>query len=307
MRGTWRRLLVSISAMVGLANMPGSTYDRALAQTVEPHVAKKDLSRIASIGGDITEIIYALGLDARLVAVDATSQFPTVALKTFRNVGYMRALATEGVLSVRPTLVIASERSGPPEVVKALKATVPYVEIIEGTTAESVPEKIEAVATALDVAERGRALATKVREDLAALARERGRIGAPLRALFVLNLQSGRATVGGNSTSADAILRLAGLENAARSVNGFKPVSDEALFAMKPEVIVVMARSSGQHDADAALALPTLASSPAARERRVIIMEGLLLLGFGPRVADAARQLMTSAYGGTAGSERTPR
>jgi iron complex transport system substrate-binding protein len=283
---------------------PVAPHNHAAAQSGTPQSSPQDLSRIASIGGDITEIIYALGVDARLVAVDATSQFPQAALKTHRNVGYMRALSTEGVLSVRPTLVIASERAGPAEVVKSLKATVPYVEISEGTSAESVPQKIEAVAAVLNVAERGRLLSQKVRTELDALAQQRSRIGKPLKALFVLNVQSGRVTVGGASTSADAIFRLAGLENAAQAVSGFKPVSDEALLAMKPDVIVVMARSSGQHDAEAALALPTLATSPAVRERRVIVMEGLLLLGFGPRVADAARQLMTSAYGDRAGRER---
>ena len=89
-----------------------------------------DASRILSVGGDVTEIVYALGAGGRVVAVDATSQFPESALKEKKNVGYMRALSTEGCLSVDPTLILSSERSGPPEVVKSLKATsVPYVEV----------------------------------------------------------------------------------------------------------------------------------------------------------------------------------
>ena len=66
-------------------------------------VAIGDTSRILSIGGDVTEILYALKADGRIIAVDSTSQFPAEALKQKANVGYMRALATEGVLATNPT------------------------------------------------------------------------------------------------------------------------------------------------------------------------------------------------------------
>ena len=117
-----------------------------------------------------------------------------------------------------------------------------------------------------------------------------------LEALFVLNVQSGRVTVGGSGTSAAAILEMAGLQNAAASVSGFKPVGDEALLGMRPEVIVVMKRSAGGHDAEQAIGLPALAGSPAVRDGRIVVMDGLLMLSFGPRVAEAARKLMQDAY-----------
>jgi iron complex transport system substrate-binding protein len=265
--------------------------------TQSPAAVVDSKARIISIGGDVTEIIYALGVNERLVAVDSTSQFPASALKSLKSVGYMRALSTEGVLSMKPTFIIASERAGPPEVVKALKSAITYVEIIDGTSAAGVSAKIDAVAAALGVTERGKVLSQQVRDDLTKLANSRTTINKPLRALFILNTQSGRVTVGGSGTSADAILSLAGLVNTASSVTGFKPVSDEALLTMRPEVAVVMARSSGEHDAKAALALPALATSPAAQNGKVIVMDGLMLLGFGPRVAEAARSLMREAYG----------
>ena len=86
-----------------------------------------DTSRIVSVGGDVTEILYALGLEDKIVAIDSTSVFPADALKTKKNLGYMRALSTEGVLSAAPTLIIASSKSGPPYVVAALKSnSVPW-------------------------------------------------------------------------------------------------------------------------------------------------------------------------------------
>lgn len=251
--------------------------------------------RILSIGGDVTEILYALGLQQRIVAVDSTSQFPKDALKDKKNVGYMRALAPEGVLSVGADLIIASDRAGPVDVVKSLKAAAPYVEVTEGTSPEGVITKIRAVAKAVGAEEAGGRLAARVAGELAALDADRRRIAKPMRALIVLNVQSGRVIVGGEETSADAILRLAGLENAVTGLKGFKPVGDEALLAMQPEFVIVM-RSSGNHEAATASAVPGLAASPAGKYNRFLSMDGLYLLGFGPRVASAARDIMRAAY-----------
>lgn len=253
--------------------------------------------RILSIGGDVTEILYALGAEARIVAVDASSQFPPRALREKKNVGYMRALSTEGALSVGADLVLASDRAGPSDVVKMLRSAVRYVEIPEGSSPSGVPDKIIAVGQAIGDDAVGRRLAARVAADLAALAAERQGMSASRKALFVLSVQSGRATVGGTSTSADAILSLAGLTNAAADIVGFKPVGDEALHAMRPDLLVIMKRSSGGgHEAANALDMAGLAQSPAGRGRRIVEMDGLYLLGFGPRVADAARELMRAAY-----------
>jgi ABC-type hemin transport system substrate-binding protein len=67
-------------------------------------VAVTDPSRIVSIGGAVTEILYALGMDDKIVAIDTTSLYPTRAAKEKKNVGYMRQLSPEGVL----------RREGPP-------------------------------------------------------------------------------------------------------------------------------------------------------------------------------------------------
>ncbi len=258
--------------------------------------ARAEPSRIVAVGGDVTEILYALGQQARIIAVDATSQFPPEALTEKKSVGYMRALSTEGVLSVGADLAIVSERAGPPEVVKALKSSLAYVEIPDGTTAEGVPVKIRAVANAVGVSALGEKLAGHVARELETLKSERGKITKPLRALFVLNVQAGRVTVGGDGSSADAVLKLAGLENAASTISGFKPVGDEALIGMKPDIVITMRRGAGGHDTDQVLALPGLAASPAGQTRRVVVMDGLYLLGFGPRVASAAGELMAAAY-----------
>jgi iron complex transport system substrate-binding protein len=270
-----------------------------------------DASRILSVGGDVTEIVYALGAGGRLVGVDSTSQFPPQALKEKKNVGYMRALSSEGVMSVDATLILASERSGPPEVVKTLKATsVPYVEVPDQHSAAGIAAKVRLVARAVGAEAEGERVVGQVESDFRLLAERAARIGKPLKALFVLAVQNGRAVVGGRGTSADAILRLAGAQNVASEVNGFRPLPDEAIVELAPEVVVTMRRSSGNdaHDTSQILALKGLSSTPAGTNSRIVTMDGLYLLGFGPRAPAAARDLMLALYpdlaGGTTGTTR---
>jgi iron complex transport system substrate-binding protein len=257
-----------------------------------------DASRVLCIGGDVTEIVYALGAGGRVAAVDTTSQYPPQALKA-KKVGYMRALSSEGVISVGATVILASEGAGPPEVVKTLKATsVPYVEVPSDYSADGIVRKIRLVARAVGAAAEGERMARQVAAGFAELAALRARIDRPVRALFVLGVQNGRLLIGGKGTSADAILALAGAENVAAGVRGFRPVADEAVVELAPEAIVGMQGSgdNAAHDLSRLLALKGVQSTPAGAAGRVIAMDGLYLLGFGPRTADAARDLMRALY-----------
>jgi iron complex transport system substrate-binding protein len=254
--------------------------------------------RILSIGGDITEILYDLGQQDKIVAVDVTSQFPPEALKEKKSVGYMRALSAEGTLSVNPTLIIASDGAGPPEVVNALKSSgVRYVDIADKPSAEGVPAKIRHIGNVVGADDAAKALASKVESEFAALENDRKQIKTRKKALFILAIQNGRATVAGAGTSADSILQLAGVDNAAAGVNGFKPVSDEQLTEFAPDVVVMMRRgTTDDHNASQALSLPGLSQSPAAKTKGLVAMDGLYLLGFGPRAPSAARDLMKAIY-----------
>lgn len=260
--------------------------------------ASADAPRILSIGGDITEILYDLGQQDKIVAVDTTSLHPASALKDKKSVGYMRALSAEGALSVNPTLIIASDGAGPAEVVKALKSSgVRYVDIADKPTAEGVPEKIRHIGSIVGADDVAKTLAANVEGEFVSLAKDREQIKTHKKVLFILAIQNGRATVAGTGTSADSILQLAGADNAAAGVNGFKPVSDEQLAEFAPDAIVMMRRgASDEHNASQALTLAGLSQSAAVKTKSLISMDGLYLLGFGPRAPSAARDLMKQIY-----------
>ncbi len=257
----------------------------------------KDTSRIVSIGGDVTEILYALKAAPKVVAVDTTSTYPASALKEKKVVGYMRMLSTEGVLSTNPSVIIAAADAGPPEVVAALKSSsVPYVEVPHDTTPEGIAAKIELIAATLGAEADAKALERDVARDFAALAEKRQQIAKPMRALFVLSVQHGRAIVAGKGTAADAIFALAGVENAASGFHGYKPLTDEAAVDLAPDAIIAMQNPQAGGAPRDILELPQFRTTPAAKNKRFIEMDGNYLLNFGPRAGDAARDLMLALY-----------
>ncbi|PPQ37242.1 iron complex transport system substrate-binding protein [Rhodoblastus acidophilus] len=258
-------------------------------------IAAPAQERTVVVGGALTEIAYALGRQDAIVGVDATSLFPPQALKDKPNIGYFRALSAEGVLSLRPTRILAVEGAGPPPTLDALTAAgVPVQRVADQPTPEGVAQKILAVGAAFDAAPGAEALAAEVRARFAALEARRQSIATPKRALFVLAVQNGRLLCGGGGTAADSMLRLAGAVNVA-GFDGYKAMTDEALIAAAPEAIVGMARD-GASVAEAIKAAPAAARTPAAQHQAIFEMDSLYLLGFGPRAPEAAAELMSRLY-----------
>ncbi|MGX0975448.1 iron complex transport system substrate-binding protein [Roseovarius sp. MBR-51] len=262
----------------------------------------QETDRVLSIGGSVTEIVQALGQEHRLVARDTTSTFPPTVTE-LPDVGYARALSPEGVLSVAPTLILAIEGAGPPETIEVLSQSgVRFVSIPEAQSAEGILAKITAVGAALDVPERAEALATETRAalDTAAARTAQTPEAARKRVLFILSLQGGRILASGRDTQAAAIIEMAGGINAVTGFDGYKPMTDEAVAEAAPDVILMMDRTGDHAILDEQLfALPAIRTTPAGTAESVLRMNGLYLLGFGPRTAKAALDLNTALYGHT--------
>ncbi|AMA60322.1 heme/hemin ABC transporter substrate-binding protein [Bradyrhizobium sp. CCGE-LA001] len=260
-------------------------------------VAVIDVARTVSIGGAITEILYALGLESRLVGVDTTSLYPPAALHDKPNVGYMRKISAEGVLGLNPSLILAIQGSGPPETMDILEtAKVPLVLVPETFSEDGLVEKIKLVGHAMGVDARAACLSAAVNADLAQLRSLRAKVTKPVRVMFVMSLQNGRAMVAGHKTAADEIIQLAGAANAIDEYDGYKIIGDEAIVAAKPDVVLSIERGKDSLQADAVYAHPGFALTLVAANKSFITMDGLYLLGFGPRTAAAARDLSVKLY-----------
>lgn len=260
-----------------------------------PTAHAADEERIVSIGGAVTEILYALGYGSHIAAIDTTSLYPPDALKTKPNVGYMRALSVEGVLSVNPSLIVASEGAGPPAALAALQESgVRMVTVPDEKSPAGVRRKILIVGELVGRKDAAQKLADDVETRFVSLEALRTRIERPKSVLFVLSAAGGKTLVGGRGTSADAIITLAGATNAAASIEGFKPMGDEAIINAAPEIVLMMRRENTS--APDILATPAFAATPAGKTHALLEMDGNYLLGFGPRAPEAARDLMAALY-----------
>ncbi|HDR9487807.1 TPA: ABC transporter substrate-binding protein [Burkholderia aenigmatica] len=287
-----RRAVLAGAAAGALAGaLPGSV----LAQGA-PAAPK----RVVVIGGALAETAFALGGAEtpryRLVGADTTCTYPDAA-KRLPKVGYQRALSAEGLLSLRPDLVLASAEAGPPTAIAQVKsAGVAVTTFDERHDVESVRAKITGVAQALDVRDAGTALLQRFDRDWqaahdAVAARAPG--GAqPPRVLFVLNHTGNQALVAGQRTAADAMIRYAGARNAMQGFDHYKPLTTEALAAATPDVVLISDEGLAAVGGRAALlATPGFGATPAGRAQRVVALDALFLLGFGPRLPLAVTTL----------------
>lgn len=297
----WEMALTAFALSAPFLLPLGVSQPGFVSHAVAEEMQKVDTSRLVTIGGAITEIVYALGEEGRLIARDQTSTYPEAAL-ALPDVGYMRALSPEGVLAVNPTAILSIEGSGPPDALAVLKsAGVPFETVPEGYDRAATLNKITAVGNFLGVPDTAKALADKVGADLdAAIADATKRPASERkRVLFILSFQDGKVMAAGAHTAADGILNLAGAVNATEGAfPGYKPLSDEAIIEAKPDAIMVMTRG-GDHDGsdERLLSHPAIATTPAAATKTIIRMNSLHLLGFGPRTATAIRELNERLYG----------
>jgi iron complex transport system substrate-binding protein len=202
------------------------------------------------------------------------------------------------VLSLAPDLLLAAPETGPEIALEQIAAAG-----VEIRTAPDLPgaagiaPKIGLVGEALGRHEAADALAARVGADLAAVRAKIARIETRPRVLFILLLRGGAPVVGGSGTEAEEIIRLAGGENAAAAVDGYTPMTREAILAAQPEVIVMMqSRAEAAGGIADVLARPDIALTPAGREGRGVVMPGMLLLGFGPRTPEAIARLARALH-----------
>ena len=262
-------------------------------QQMMPEEAVPEGTRLITLFGDLTEIVYALGAEDYLVARDASSIFPRVA-EELPNLGFAGALNAEAILGFEPTLIIGTPMAGPPEVLDQLRQAGVEVLIIEDLNGLDAPQiKIRVVGDALGIPQRAEELALDVEKRMEAVmaAAENDK---PLRVMHIYIRRGGLQLVSGAGNKAEAIIEAAGgLDAAAESgIVGWVPLTPEALVAADPDVYLVMDRGLAVVGGiEGLLEIPGMAQTKAGQGPHVISMADLYLLGFGPRLPEAIADL----------------
>jgi iron complex transport system substrate-binding protein len=303
--------LAGIAAFALVAAAPAATPKRPVVEAAPVLPARvvdadgkgvvvRDVSRIVPLNGDIAETVFTLGLGANVVGVDLSATYPPRRVAPLPKIGYQRTLSAEGILSLRPTVVIGTPSAGPPEVLAQLRTAGATVVIIpEFKNLDAGARKLRRVGRALGVPKRGERLARQVERQIEVAGREvRSTSGKP-KVVFLYLRGAQVQMIGGRASGADSMIEAAGGVDVGTQlgVNGFRPLTAESLVAAQPDVILAL--SAGVESVggvDGVLRLPGVAQTPAGRNRRIVHYDDLLLLGLGPRTGQALRLLIRGIH-----------
>ncbi|MCB1202303.1 MAG: ABC transporter substrate-binding protein [Leptospiraceae bacterium] len=253
--------------------------------------------RLITIGGCVTESVCQLGNCSDIVAVDVTSELPGVLPDNLPKLGYFTKLSGEGILSFKPTRMIAIQGSGPEAAISQVRnsKTTSVHLVNDGYTLKDSLQRIRQVGVALGKRQAGEKLASEVEKNVRSLFQEKR---TSVRILFIYARGARMVMTGGKNTSADEYIRLIGGTNVI-SIEGFKPISAEAVISARPDVILIPAGSLFSLAKDketvmkSLLALPGVAQTPAGKNKAVVTIDDSLLCGMGPRTPDAVRKART--------------
>ncbi|MHC8297867.1 heme/hemin ABC transporter substrate-binding protein [Pseudomonas sp. ZS1P83] len=274
---------------------------------VSHHAATAELpQRWVSAGGALSEWISALGGESKLVGVDTTSQHPE-SLKALPSIGYQRQLSAEGILSLRPQILVGTEEMGPPPVLSQLRSAGVQIELFSAQpdlpTLQSNLQHLGLLLGAEDQASQlFQTYQQQLDQQLVRVTRAQLKQQSP-GVLLLLGHAGGKPLIAGKDTAADWLLQQAGGHNLATHT-GYKPFSVESLVSLDPEVLVFADRALTGDAARAALFKenPILSSTRAAKDGRVMELDPTLLVGgLGPRLPEALKILSDAFYPGSAG------
>lgn len=246
--------------------------------------------RLVVIGAGLAEAVVALGKGGAIVGVDRTAR-TLPALAGLPEVGMPQGLSAEGILALAPTAVLLGEDAGPEGVLAQLEGaglkverwTTPY-------TVGGALGRVERLGARLGAADAAATLRKALDTRVAALPAPAP--GSRGKALFLYARGHRAIFAAGRDTAGDAILKLAGFENAFDDLAGMKPVDAEALAARAPAAIVIPAKSlASLGGLEGLRGLPGLADAPALAKGQVLAVDDLALLGFGPGLVDALEAL----------------
>lgn len=257
--------------------------------------------RWVSAGGALSEWISALGGERQLVGVDTTSQHPE-SLKSLPSIGYQRQLSAEGILSLRPDVLIGTEEMGPPPVLAQVRKAGVRVELFSSKAElDAVDDNLQRLGSLLGAEQKAAELTAGYHQQLGALQARVKKAQASQKAPGVVLLvghAGAKPLIAGLGTSGDWLLRQAGARNLADHP-GYKNFSVEALAALDPDVLVLSDRSLDGEQALQALLKenPALAASRAVREKRLVALDPTLLVGgLGPRLPVTLNALAEAFY-----------
>lgn len=258
--------------------------------TAAPMVAQS--VRIITAGSAMTETVCALGDCEKIIASDRTSLYPA-SIQQLPSIGYRTGINAEGILSLKPTMVIAEKEYLDAAVLDQLKASGVKLVIVEQRHSfEETKTAILQIGEALGRAPEAKKLISKNETELKEAEEMLAKTKSKPKVICVYNRGTSNMSIAGQKTFAD-ILMYVGASNAYPEVSGYKPLNTEALIAANPDYLVMV--STGLESlggVDGMLKIPGVAQTTAGKKKQIVAVESLKLTNFGPRFGEAVKELV---------------
>jgi iron complex transport system substrate-binding protein len=253
-------------------------------------------TRIISAGGSITEILFALGLGDRLVGVDTTSLYPEQAIE-LPKVGYFRSMGAEGLMSLNPDIIIAAKGAGPRAALMQVKALGVEVYTYDQTTytVDAWKGLITSLGSDYSKLHEANQLIEKVTQGLTTQAIGRRYQEKHLNAVVLLSIGQRGPIAAGENTVPNLLLNLAGINNLAHELDGYKPFSSELLAKKKIDFVVVPSHVIAGLGGKEAVCQNQIIKIAMTEGCNVYVMDSLLLMGFGARLDQAVGHIIEKA------------
>jgi len=252
--------------------------------------------RIITAGSAITETVCALGDCSKIIASDRTSLYPAE-IQKLPSIGYRTSISAEGIISLRPTLFIVEEDYVRAEVIEQIKsADITVVAIERQFSFEGTKEMIQKIGATLNRQTEGAKLIAKMEGELNEAKKISAQSTTPPRVLCVFNRDKAALNIAGNNTFSE-ILKYAGAVPAVTGVDGYKALSTETLITSKADFLLMF--ESGVQalgGVEGVLAIPGVQQLPAGKKKQIIVIEGIKLSNFGPRLGEAVKELATQLH-----------
>tara|TARA_Y100000590_G_scaffold230730_1_gene260054 strand:- start:4772 stop:5614 length:843 start_codon:yes stop_codon:yes gene_type:complete len=250
--------------------------------------------RLVTIGGSVTEIAFALGLGNSIIAVDQSSTLPRK-VSSLKQVGYIRALSAEGILSVMPSLILSSSDIGPPNVIKQLKKSRVNLEIFKSPkNYDEVIQLVNDMSHTLDLETKGEELILKLSEDYKKIQKLISSYKKTPNVVFFMDTNnSGSFNAAGSGTRADYLIELVGCNNIYKEeFKRYNKVSSESLLNMNPDVILIGGMLKDSALRSSILDNKNLTKLNAVRNNKVFSIDLGYHLTFGTNISIAAIELI---------------
>jgi len=251
-------------------------------------------NQIVTIGGSVTEIVFAIGEGHKVIAVDQSSTLPPE-VKNLDQVGYIRSISAEGILSVRPNKILTTNEIGPPNVVKQIQGTgVDLVIFDSPKNFNDILKLIKEISEELNVENKGSNLINKMKSDYSNIQTKIKSFSKSNKIAFFMNSNNGISfNAAGSGTRANYLIEFIGGENIFKNeFKRYSKVSLESIISLNPDIILIASMSQAKTNTKSLYENTNLQMVNAVKNNQVHSIDLGQSLTFGSNLTDTALSLL---------------